>query len=442
MRIANLPPHLLDAMAAEAVKVATSRFEQGRLLPKDWEQVARPKQLPPKGDWTIWMLMAGRGFGKTRSGAEQVNRWVDEGVKRIAIVGQSAGDVRDVMIEGASGLLAVAPPWNRPHYEPSKRRVTWPNGARATTFSAEKPDQLRGPEFEKAWGDEVAAWRFSETHDNLMLALRAGKHPQAIYTTTPKPVRVVRELVARDGQDVIVVRGSTYENLDNLAPTFKAEILRRYEGTRIGRQELFAELLDEAPDALWKRGNLDETRVSTHPALVKAIIAIDPAVTAKGTSDETGLIVAGLGEDGQGYVLNDLSGRHSPNDWARIVVEAYETWELDAAVAEVNNGGDLVKTNIKSYRDADDRPRGQNVPVHEVRATRGKLTRAEPIAALYEQKRVHHVGVFGDLEDQLCNWTPGEKSPDRLDALVWALTKLMLKSTWLLGSSDTYEDEA
>jgi predicted phage terminase large subunit-like protein len=296
-----------------------------------------------------------------------------------------------------------------------------------TLFSSDEPDRLRGPQHDFIWGDEVASWRYPEAYDMMMLGLRIGQRPRCILTTTPKPIPLIRDLVSRDGQDVVVTRGTTYENLDNLAPAFKTEVIRRYEGTRLGRQELNAEILDDVPGALWTRQLLEECRVRSCPPLKIAMCAVDPAVTAHETSDETGIIIGGIGEDGHGYVYDDLSGTYSPDGWARRAVNASIDQQLNAIVAEVNNGGDLVKNTVRHVRADDGAEIGTHVRVLEVRATKGKYTRAEPVASLYEQHRIHHVGAFPQLEDQQCTWVPGERSPDRLDALVWLFTKLMIE---------------
>jgi predicted phage terminase large subunit-like protein len=397
-------------------------------LVSDWRFWARPSQLPPENAWRVWLLMAGRGFGKTRTGAEWVRAQVEEGrTRRIALVAPTAADVRDVMIEGESGLLAIAPDHCRPEYEPSKRRLTWPSGAVATCFSAEEPNRLRGPQHDAAWCDELASWRHAETWDMLMLGLRLGSDPRCVVTTTPKPIRLLRQLLGDSG--VVVTRGSTWENRDNLAPAFLAEIVRRYEGTRLGRQELEAELLDDVPGALWTRAAIDRAKVSTEPALRRVVVAVDPALSAGEDADETGIVVAALGQDGQGYVLDDLSGRFPPHGWARRAVAAYHAHKADRVVAEVNNGGDLVEATIRMI-DA-------GASFRAVHASRGKVVRAEPVAALYEQGRVHHVGSFPALEDQMCAFAPSFDrraagySPDRLDALVWALSDLMV------GPADT-----
>lgn len=389
----------------------------------DWRFWARPAQLPPPGAWRVWLLLAGRGFGKTRSGAEWVRLQVDAGARRIALVAPTAADVRDVMIQGESGLLAIAPPRHRPVYEPSKRRLVWPNGAVAIAFSAEEPDRLRGPQHEAAWCDELAAWRHAEAWDMLMLGLRLGRDPRCVVTTTPKPVRLVRQLLGDAG--VVVTRGSTYDNRRNLAPAFLDQIVRRYEGTRLGRQELNAELLDDVPGALWTRDIVERARVRATPELRRIVVAIDPAATSGEDADETGIIVAALGADGHGYVLDDLSGRYAPGDWARRAVAAYHAKSADRIVAEVNNGGDMVEATLRVIDPA--------ASYRAVRASRGKVVRAEPIAALYEQDKIHHLGAFPLLEDQMCAFTPdfdrssAGYSPDRVDALVWAFSDLMVE---------------
>lgn len=386
----------------------------------DWSIWRRPKQRTPAGDWRVWLILAGRGFGKTRTGAEFIREQVETGrAGRIALVGATAADVRDTMIEGASGLLSVFPPDRRPTYEPSKRRVTFHNGATATAFSADKPDRLRGPNHDLAWADELAAWRYMDAWDQLMLGLRLGDNPRVVVTTTPRPIAIIRRLAQSTDGRVHVTSGSTYENAANLSTDFIDEMRRRYEGTRLGRQELEAQIIDDVDGALWARDNIDETRVTSHAPLKRIVVAVDPAVTANENSDETGIIVAGVDNKNEGYVLDDRTLRASPNEWASAAIAAYHTHKADMIVAEANQGGDLVSTVIKTLD-----PR---VPVRLVRASRGKRTRAEPVAALYEQGRVHHVGYFTALEDQLCSWVPDSStSPDRLDALVWAFTELIV----------------
>ena len=392
--------------------------EKARYL-YDWSLIARPKQLPPKGDWETWLIQTGRGWGKTRAGVEFIRHEVEAGrAKRIALVGPTAADVRDVIVEGESGILAVCPPWDRPLYEPSKRRLTWKNGAIATTYSADEPDRLRGPQHDLALADELAAWRRPEAWDMLLLGLRIGNNPRCVVMTTPRPIQVLRDLAANP--HTVVTYGTTFENKENLAERFFTQIINRYEGTSLGEQEIFGRLLEELPGALWQRALIESSRKTKAPKLARIVIAVDPAVTAKKTSDETGIIVCGLGEDDHGYILEDLSGRYLPNTWGQIVVKAYYKWEADRIIAEVNQGGDMVETIIRTI--------GENIPYKSIHASRGKTIRAEPVAALYEQNRVHHVGGFSELEDQLCNWSgPPDKSPDRLDALVYAITELMLQ---------------
>ena len=385
---------------------------QAQLAGPSWRDIARPAQVAPDGEWTAWLYVGGRGAGKTRAGAEWVHEQVARGARRVALIGPTAGDVRDVMVEGESGILNCGPV--RPAYEPSKRRVTWPNGAIATTYSADEPDRLRGPQHDAAWADEIAAWRYPAAWDMMMLGLRLGTSPQVVATTTPKPVKIVRDLLG----SAVVTRSTTYDNLDNLAPTFREQILSRYEGTRLGRQELLAELLEDVPGALWTRDLIERSRGDAPEHMARIVVAIDPAVTSGEQSDATGIIVAGVSGN-VGFVLEDLSGRFPPEHWARLATDAYRRWGADRIVAEANNGGDLVASVLRAV-DA-------NVPVRLVRASRGKRARAEPVSALYEQERVIHCGTFPELEDELCVWTPDTaESPDRLDAMVWGLTDLML----------------
>ncbi len=398
-------------------------------LEASWPAIARPNQLPPPGDWQVWLLLAGRGFGKTRTLAEWVCQQAGSGqAGRIALVAATAADARDVLVEGQSGILAVSPPWFRPVYEPSKRRLTWPNGAMATTFSAEEPERLRGPQHGAAVCDELGAWSRPETWDMLQFGLRLGRYPRCLVATTPRPTKLIRELLAREGRDVTVTRGSTYENRVNLAPGFFDQIIRKYEGTRLGRQELNAELLDDVPGALWSGARLEELRWPVYksvPDLVRIVIAIDPATTSGEDADETGIIVAGKDARGHGYVLGDTSGRYPPTDWARLAISLYRQHKADRVVAEVNNGGDMVEATLRMV--------DPNVAYTAVRATRGKVVRAESVAALYEQGRIHHIGAFPTLEDQMCGFTPDLDrktagfSPDRVDALVWALTDLLVE---------------
>lgn len=335
---------------------------------------------------------------------------------RGAMVAATAADVRDVLIEGESGILNISPDNFRPNYEPSKRRLTWPNGTVATLFSADEPDRLRGPQYHWAICDELAAWRRPETWDMLMFGLRLGNSPQVAVATTPRPVKLIKQLM--DDSSTHVTRGSTYENRDNLAPSFFQQIVGKYEGTRLGRQELNAEILEDVPGALWTRDIIDAHRVTSHPDLIRIIVGVDPMASA----GETGIIVAGIGANKHGYVIDDLSISGSPETWGRQVVTGYRKHKADRAAVEANNGGDMVISTIKVV--------DPKVATKKLWASRGKYTRAEPIAALYEQGKVHHVGMFPLLEDEYCNWVAGESdSPNRLDAAVWALTELMLDGT-------------
>lgn len=396
-----------------------------------WPFWARPNQLAPTGDWLTWLVLAGRGFGKTRSGAEWV-RSIATGRsplapgshRRIAVVAETAADARDVLVEGDSGILSVHPKDTRPHYEPSKRRLTWPNGAVATLYNAVEPDQLRGPQHDAAFCDELAKWRYArETWDQLQFGLRLGENPRQIITTTPRPIPVLREILKSD--TTIVTKGSTYDNAANLAPSFVKQIISRYAGTRLGRQELNAELLDDVPGALWTRDMIDAARKDvTLPDMQRIVVAIDPSGT-KGEEDDgdsIGIVVAGKGVDGLAYVIADRSCKLSPDGWGRRAVAAYHEFGADRIIAERNYGGAMVEHVIKTV--------DRDVPYTEVVASRGKVVRAEPVAALYEQGRVKHVGELDLLEDQMCAMTGdgylGDGSPDRVDAAVWAITDLML----------------
>jgi len=396
--------------------LASLTNEQAQALLYDWPFWAREKQLVPPGDWRTWLILAGRGWGKTRTGGEAVRQAVKEGRRRIALVAPTAADARDVMVEGESGLLAIGPPGERPQYEPSKRRLTWPNGAVGTLFSAEDPDQLRGPQCEFAWCDELASWRRPESWDMLLFGLRLGDDPRAVVTTTPRPTKEIKGLIADPMTHVTT--GSTYENRENLAEAFFEQIIRKYEGTRLGRQELLAEIIDDNPGALWNRGMI-QIFTGELPALVRVVVGVDPAATSGEDADETGIIVAGIAHNGNGFVLDDKTVRGTPYEWGREAVAAYHKYHADRIVAETNNGGEMVEMTIRTV-DA-------RVAYKAVHASRGKLIRAEPIAALYEQGRIYHVGSFPALEDELCQWEPGMESPDRLDACVWALSDLMLE---------------
>jgi phage terminase large subunit-like protein len=401
--------------------------EECLALLHDWCFWARPNQLPPRGDWRVWLLLAGRGFGKTRTGAELVRALVDTRTsRRLALVAPTATDARSVMVEGESGILSISPPWDRPQYEPSKRRLTWSNGAIATLYSADEPERLRGPQHDAAWCDELAGWRYPEAWDMLMFGLRLGDDPRVVVTTTPRPTKLLRGLV--EDRAVAVTRGTTFENRPNLASDFIDQIVHKYGGTRLGRQEIEAEILDDVPGGLWNRGIIEAARGRNVPSLTRIVVAIDPAATSGGTADETGIIVAGRDLAGHGWVLADLSGHYRPREWAKTAIAAYRAHSADRIVAEVNNGGEMVEATLRVI--------DPDVSVTAVRASRGKVIRAEPVAALYEQGRVHHIGAFPQLEDQMCSLIRGgydkvegraaRFSPDRADALVWALTDLLV----------------
>ena len=386
----------------------------------DWRFWARPNQIAPTGDWTYWLILAGRGFGKTRIGSE----WVREKIKTsryVNLIGATADDARDIMIEGESGVLACCPPRERPEYRKSERKLLWPNGALSLIFTADEPERLRGKQSSALWLDEMAAWRYPEAFDQAKFGLRLGSKPQAVITTTPRPTKELKAIMADPA--TVITRGSTYENRANLAPAFFNSVIRKYEGTRLGRQELNAELLIDNPAALWQRSQIDAGRIGATawkdaPATLKRIVVvIDPAVTSNPDSDLTGIVVAGIAGD-QCYVLADLSLSATPDRWARAAINAFYLHRADRIVAEVNNGGDLVETVIRTV--------DRNVPYRKVHASRGKAIRAEPIAALYEQNKVHHIGSLPALEDEMCDFDPTQigKSPDRMDALVWALSEL------------------
>ena len=380
---------------------------------------ARPNQLPPK-DWQKWLILTGRGWGKNRTGAETLRHLVENNiVGRIGLIARTAADARDTMIEGESGILEISPPWSYPKYEPSKRRLTWPNGATATTYSGDEPDQLRGPQHEFLWADELAAWKYAEeAWDNAMFGLRLGI-AKALITTTPRPIKVLRDLIKEP--DVVITRGSTFENLENLSEAYKT-IIRKYRGTRLGEQELKGVLLEDIPGALWTRSMIEKGRVTEAPALLRIVAGVDPEATSSEESSETGIVVAAVGLNGEGYVLEDATKRGTPNEWGRAAIDAYRKHKADRVVAEVNQGGEMVEFVLRTI--------DPSVSYKGVHASKGKIARAEPISALYEQGRIHHVGQFELLEDQMCTYIPGERSPDRMDALVWAFTELAIEEAW------------
>jgi len=400
--LASLSPEACAAFTADLT------LQERAVLAHHWPAWARLSQLPPPGDWRHWLYLAGRGAGKTRAGAEWVRRLVEqEGVKRIALVAPTAADARDVMALGESGIVTVSPPWFRPLYEPSKRRLIWPNGAQATLYSAEEPDRLRGPQHEAAWCDELCSWtKQQEAWDMLMFGLRLGGNPRVFVSTTPRPQPLLKTLLAMP--ECAVTRATTFDNAANLARPFIEEIAARYRGTRLGRQELNGELIEDVEGALWTRVMLEAARTTVRPiSLKRIVIGLDPS---GGGGSAQGIVVAGLGVDGLFYVLEDASMSASPERWAERVAAAYDRHQAR-----------------------------RSLPVRMVTASRGKHVRAEPIALLYEQGKVRHLGAFPELEDQLCSMRPdgyaGAGSPDRLDALVWALTELSspAKVAYLIG---------
>lgn len=403
-------------------------------LPWLFEFWALPHQLPPEGDWKSWVIMGGRGAGKTRAGSEWVRAQVEGATpdapgkaKRVALVSETFDQCRDVMVFGDSGILACSPADRRPVWEATRRRLVWPNGAVAQVFSAHEPEALRGPQFDAAWVDELAKWKKAEdTWDMLQFALRLGEHPQQVITTTPRNVGVLKAILKN--ASTVVTHAPTDANRAYLAESFLSEVQTRYAGTRLGRQELEGLLLDDVEGALWTTAMLEGARVAEAPKLDRIVVAVDPSVTGGAASDECGIVVAGvnmLGEpkDWRAYVLEDATVKGGPTDWARAAIAAMERHGAERLVAEVNQGGDLVESVIRQIDPL--------VPFRALRAGRGKGLRAEPVAALYEQGRVRHLRGLGALEDQMCRMTvagyEGRGSPDRVDAMVWAIHELMIE---------------
>jgi len=398
----------------------------------EWVGTARLAQYPAGMRLRdVWLVLGGRGAGKTRLGAEWVNALVngfrpfaDHKYGRIALVGETLSDVREVMVEGPSGILSTARR-NRPQYEPSRRRLTWENGAVAQIFSAMEPDSLRGPQFDAAWSDEVAKWKDADAcFDMLQLGLRLGSRPIQLLTTTPRPIDLIRHLL--QSERVTVTRMKTVENAMNLSASFIEAVEQRYGGTTLGRQELDGEMIDDRQDALWTRALLDDAFhcLADPGSLRRIVIAVDPPASSRRSSDACGIVVAGVDQGGIAWVLQDATAQGlKPQEWAGLVVNLYHRFEADMIIAEVNQGGDMVASVLAT---AD-----RSVPITPVRATRGKWTRAEPVAALYAQGRVRHAGRFRELEDEMCNFGPDGlsegHSPDRVDALVWAISSLVLR---------------
>lgn len=441
--LASLPEPERRAALADLTESEAAALEH------DWEFWGRRDQIAPTGaDWFVWLILAGRGWGKTRTAVENISRMVRGPSPLIAppgapaimtIIADSPFDLRQYSIEGPSGFLNVGPADYRPHHEPSKKTLTWPNGCKALLFSAEDPETLRGASGSFFWWDELAKSRYARAGwDNMLFGMREG-NPRGIVTTTPRPTPLLKELMARPS--TVVTRGSTWDNRGNLSPVFYREVIEPLMGTRLGRQEIEAEILDDAPGALWSRGVIEANRLPRWKTeedrqrliadMKRIVVAMDPAATSTDGADEMGIVVAGLRHDGHGVVLADLTERLSPDKAARRAIQAFDDWKADRIVGEVNNGGEWIGQTItltaKTMQMEGVRA-SSTVAYKAVHASRGKQTRAEPIAALDEQHKVHHVGAFPALEDQMCEWQPlaGEKSPDRLDARVWALTELML----------------
>ena len=384
-----------------------------------WEAWARPNQLEPPGSWRYWFIQAGRGYGKTRTAVEWVRKRIKAGARRIALAGPTDDHIRHKMIEDPdSGLLRVFPENERPVWRPGLKQVFFHNGAIGHCYSAIKPDRARGSQQDTLWGDEVSSWAYEDALTQLKFGLRVGDDPRGVLSSTPKRNKITKKLIA--DKKVYVTRGTTYENAANLSEAFYEDILEEFEGTRMGRQEIFGELLDDNPNALWSMDLIDELRFRSDPDeldVSRIGIGVDPP----GSTAECGIVVAAIGLDGHGYVLEDCSIAGKPKIWAQQAIDAAEEWEADFIVVETNFGGDMVKHTIESMLDDD-----QTIRIVEVRASRGKAVRAEPIVGFYEKHKVHHVGSFPVLEDQMCEWEPGDESPDRLDALVWIMTKLLV----------------
>lgn len=414
-RLARLPG------ANRGSLIGTIPEDLRQAIARTWAFNARPSQLAPPGDWAVWLVLAGRGFGKTRTGAEWVTALAARHPEsRFALVGPTAHDALAVMVEGESGLLTVAPDGMRPEWRATRRELRWPNGAMASVVSAVEPDSLRGPQFHFAWCDEIATWpRVAEVWANLKMGLRLGERPRAVVTTTPRPLAFLRDLQSADG--VVVTRGSTFDNRANLPAAFLADMSAAYAATSLGRQELLGELLDDREGALWSRDGLEACRETTVPDLVRIVVGVDPPAGPGGC----GIVIAGLDEAGIAHVLADASLMGvAPQTWARAVAAAHARFGADRVVVETNNGGDMVESTLRAANVA--------LPVKQVKASVGKSARAEPVSALYAAGRVRHAGLFAELEDEMCGLMLGGgyvgpgRSPDRADALVWALTELML----------------
>lgn len=413
--LASQHPEILDDLSDEELLK----------LEYDWSFWARPDQLEPDEfiaqEYILWLVLAGRGYGKTRVGAETTNKRVRESrAGRIGLIAPSVADCRDVMVEGESGIIPTSPPWDRPKYISSRRRVEWPNGAVAFLYSAEDPDQLRGPQHDWVWMDELAAWprqTMQDTYDNAMFGLRKGA-AQYLVTTTPRPIEILRQLVKKSS--TYITKGSTYDNLHNLSNTYRQTVVEQYEGTRLGRQELYAEILDDVPGAIWTWPMIENFRITDEklPALKRIGIGVDPAGSRDG--HEVGIVVGGIAYDDQGYLLADRSIRATPDVWGNAVLDAFDEFDADVIILENNFGAEMVAGVIRNIR--------PNAPIIEVRASRGKSIRAQPVSLLNERGLIHHVGDAGKfyvLESQLTQWLPEDGPNDRMDAYVWLWTNLM-----------------
>ena len=406
--------------SSQTFKELNSQKKIATILLTDWIRKARNNQIVvDEDDYNIQLFLAGRGWGKTLTGAYDIVQYCLVNPNSICgVIAPTYGDLKRVCFAGESGLLGILDKGllNDSGYNKSANEIEFYNGSKIIGFPAIEPDRLRGVQFHRVWCDELASWRYRETFDNLMMALRLGESPKCIITTTPRPTELIKELAVRS--DTKIIKGSTFDNVANLAPSAIKMLKERYEGTRLGRQELYAEILEDIEGALFNSANIEQNRIEVTPEMQRIVIAVDPAVTANANSDETGIVVAGRGVDDRYYILGDYSGVFSPDVWIKRAIELYYKFDADRIVCEVNNGGDLIEKLL--------RVQDVNVPYTSVRATRGKMLRAEPISALYEQGKVHHVGYFKELEEQMCSYTPDTiKSPDRLDSLVWGITSLM-----------------
>jgi phage terminase large subunit-like protein len=394
-------------------------------LAYDWTSQARDNQRLPEGDWLYWLILAGRGFGKTRTVSETVRQWIKDGFNYVNLIGATAHYIRTIMVEGPAGILSCCPNSERPEYLKRSYELRWPNGATSLLFSAEEPDRLRGKQHMKLAADEIAAWREPDAWDQALLGLRLGRKPQAVVATTPRPTKIIEGLVA--DPKTHLTKGSTFDNRANLSDAFIHQIVQRFHGPRQGRQELMAEILEDTPGALWNRAGLEASRLPATAAqwdFKRIVVAIDPAVSVGEDSDETGIVVAGIDHRDHLCILEDLSGRHQPHQFASIAIAAFKRWRGDRIVAEINNGGAMVEATLRAV--------DHTIPFRGVHASRGKAVRAEPVSSLWETGRAHLIGSLPELEDQMCGFSPNMpggsagSSPDRVDAMVWAGTELAL----------------